>query len=164
HRCDRPRCRPCRQRIPPPAADAGTAARRARVHTRAGRRRSRDPRLDVAVLSDDVLVVNAGSTSLKLSVVALDETSRPVQSFDDAGAVLAVGHRIVHGGDRFSAPVVIDDAVQAELERLVELAPLHNTPALDALDAARAALPGLPHVAVFDTAFHRRIPPVAATY
>jgi acetate kinase len=118
----------------------------------------------VAVLSDDLLVVNAGSTSLKLSVVALDETSRTVQSFDDAGAVLAVGHRIVHGGDRFSAPVVIDDAVQAELERLVELAPLHNAPALDALDAARAALPGVPHVAVFDTAFHRTIPPVAATY
>jgi acetate kinase len=118
----------------------------------------------VAVLSDDVLVVNAGSTSLKLSVVAADEASRTIASFDEAGGVGAVGHRIVHGGTRFSAPVMIDDGVFAELERLVELAPLHNAPALEALGRARAALPDLPHVAVFDTAFHRTIPPVAATY
>jgi acetate kinase len=118
----------------------------------------------VAVLSGDVLVVNAGSTSLKLSVVAPDESSRTVPSFSSDHAVRAAGHRIVHGGERFAAPVVIDGAVHAELERLVELAPLHNAPALDAIVAARAALPDLPHVAVFDTAFHRTIPPVAATY
>jgi acetate kinase len=108
-----------------------------------------------------ILVVNAGSTSLKLSLVDGDD-SRPVASFDVEAD--AVAHRIVHGGDRFREPVVIDDAVVVELERLVELAPLHQTPALVALSDARRALPGVPHVAVFDTAFHATLPPVASTY
>jgi acetate kinase len=108
-----------------------------------------------------ILVVNAGSTSLKLSLVDGDE-SRGVDSFDVAAD--AVAHRIVHGGERFREPVVIDDAVRAELERLVELAPLHNAPALRALADAREALPDVPHVAVFDTAFHATLPPVAYTY
>jgi acetate kinase len=108
-----------------------------------------------------VLVVNAGSTSLKLSVVD-GGRSRPVDSL--AVAADAVAHRIVHGGDRFREPVVVDDEVVAELERLVVLAPLHSRPALDALREARRALPGVPHVAVFDTAFHATLPDVAATY
>jgi acetate kinase len=107
------------------------------------------------------LVVNAGSTSLKLSLVDGDE-SRPVESYDvDADLVV---HRIVHGGDRFRAPVVVDDDVVLELEQLVELAPLHQAPALAALHEARRALPDVPHVAVFDTAFHATLPRVAATY
>src|SRR5262249_57273921 len=61
-------------------------------------------------------------------------------------------------------PVVIDDEVRAELDRAAELAPLHNVPALEAIDQARAELPEVPHVAVFDTAFHRTIPPEASTY
>ncbi|HZQ16492.1 MAG TPA: hypothetical protein VFA82_06930 [Gaiellaceae bacterium] len=108
-----------------------------------------------------ILVVNAGSTSLKLSLVDGGE-SRPVESYDVAAD--AVAHRIVHGGERFREPVVIDDAVLAELEQLVELAPLHNAPALRALADARRALPDVPHVAVFDTAFHATLPPVASTY
>jgi len=107
-----------------------------------------------------VLVVNAGSTSLKLSLVDGEDT-RQVDSFDvDADAV---AHRVVHGGDRFREPVVIDDGVVAELEQLVELAPLHNAPALQGIAEARAALPGVPHVAVFDTAFHATLPAVAWT-
>jgi acetate kinase len=117
------------------------------------------------VTSVSVLVVNAGSTSLKLSVVRDDETSESVASLDAVPAgVDGVAHRIVHGGSRFRAPVVVDEDVERELMALTELAPLHNAPALAALDEARKALPGLPHVAVFDTAFHATIPDEAATY
>jgi acetate kinase len=76
----------------------------------------------------------------------------------------AVGHRVVHGGARFRDPVVIDDEVVAAVRELSSLAPLHNTPALRAIEEARLALPDVPHVAVFDTAFHATIPPEAATY
>ncbi|MHB1242387.1 MAG: acetate/propionate family kinase [Gaiellaceae bacterium] len=76
----------------------------------------------------------------------------------------AVGHRIVHGGGRFRAPAVVDDAVAESLAELAPLAPLHTAPALAALSEARAALPDVPHVAVFDTAFHASIPDEAATY
>ena len=112
----------------------------------------------------DVLVVNAGSTSLKLSVVDATERSKPVASLDDAPPVSAIAHRVVHGGDRFVEPTLIDDGVADELRELVELAPLHMQPALDALAKARALLPDLPHVAVFDTEFHRTLPERAATY
>ncbi|HUZ14785.1 MAG TPA: hypothetical protein VMU72_01235 [Gaiellaceae bacterium] len=108
----------------------------------------------------DVLVVNAGSTSLKLDLVH-GETAKRVEDFTRADAV---GHRIVHGGLRFTEPAVVDDAVVAAIEELSELAPLHNPPALEALRRARAALPDVPHVAVFDTAFHRTMPPEASTY
>ena len=78
--------------------------------------------------------------------------------------IAAVAHRVVHGGARFREPVVIDADVERELKALTELAPLHNAPALVALDAARRALPDVPHVAVFDTAFHATIPAEASTY
>jgi acetate kinase len=71
---------------------------------------------------------------------------------------------VVHGGGRFREPIVIDDEVEAQLAEVTELAPLHNTPALAAIRRARATLPGLPHVAVFDSAFHATIPAEAATY
>jgi acetate kinase len=112
-----------------------------------------------------VLVVNAGSTSLKLSAVDEDEHGETLDSMDAVPEdVTAVGHRIVHGGGRFREPVLIDDAVEQELASLVELAPLHMTPAVDALHQARALLPRLPHVGVFDSAFHASIPQEAATY
>jgi acetate kinase len=117
----------------------------------------------VAGLSGDVLVVNAGSTSLKLSIVGDDDTSQQIGSLEDAPPVRAVGHRVVHGGDLVE-PTVIDDGVRADLQRQLELAPLHNTPALAAIDEARRILPDVPHVAVFDTAFHRTLPDVARTY
>jgi len=78
--------------------------------------------------------------------------------------VTAIAHRVVHGGRRFRDPVLIDDEVVRQLAAAVELAPLHNAPALAAIEQARAALPDLPHVAVFDSAFHGTIPPEAATY
>jgi acetate kinase len=76
----------------------------------------------------------------------------------------AVGHRVVHGGERFVEPVLIGSEVLAAIEELRPLAPLHNEPALEAIRAAQEALPEVPHVAVFDTAFHSRIPEEAATY
>jgi acetate kinase len=118
----------------------------------------------VALLSR-VLVVNAGSTSLKLSVVEEDESSSSVAALEDPPAGLdAVGHRVVHGGPRLVDPVVVDDDVLAEIDALSSIAPLHNAPALEAIGEARAALPDLPHVAVFDTAFHATLPERAVTY
>jgi acetate kinase len=108
-----------------------------------------------------VLVVNAGSTSLKLSIVDEREQSTPVDGLERADAV---GHRVVHGGTRFRDPVVVDDEVKAAIAELSSLAPLHNRPALDAIEEAQRSLPDVPHVAVFDTAFHSTIPPEAATY
>jgi acetate kinase len=78
--------------------------------------------------------------------------------------VVAVGHRAVHGGERFRAPTLIDDDVIAGLTELAGLAPLHNPPAIEGIKAARAMLPNVPHVAIFDTAFFSTLPPEAYTY
>ena len=107
-----------------------------------------------------VLAVNAGSTSLKLHLVE-DDVATAVDGFESADAV---AHRIVHGGDRFREPVAIDDAVERGIDGLSAIAPLHNVPALAAVRDARRKLPDVPHVAVFDTAFHATIPPKASTY
>ena len=124
-----------------------------------------------------ILVVNAGSSSLKLRV--LGDREEPVASADlqpgaiDAGfaeglgrfgRVDAVGHRIVHGGIEFRDPVVVDDGLVARIAALGELAPLHQPAAVAAMQAARTALPEVPHVACFDTAFHAGLAPAAATY
>jgi len=112
-----------------------------------------------------VLVVNAGSTSLKLAVVDEEDSTKAVESLAETpDDVAAVGHRIVHGGTRFREPVLLDGGVERELQALVALAPLHNRPALDAIRTVRRALPGVPHVAVFDTAFHGTLPEEAYTY
>ena len=108
----------------------------------------------------DVLVVNAGSTSLKLHLVVGDD-SQPVDGFVAADAV---GHRVVHGGRRFVAPALVDDEVEQAIAELAVLAPLHNRRALEEIRRAHEALPGVPQVAVFDTAFHRTMPPEASTY
>ena len=75
----------------------------------------------------------------------------------------AVGHRVVHGG-QFSSSVRITSEIRSRISALAELAPLHNPPSLETLAAAEAELPGVPHVAVFDTAFHATLPPEAKTY
>ncbi|MGH2598909.1 MAG: acetate/propionate family kinase, partial [Dehalococcoidia bacterium] len=82
-----------------------------------------------------------------------------------AGTPAAVGHRVVHGGEQFVQPTLIDDQVTAAIEALAELAPLHNVPALAAIRAARTVLgPAMPMVATFDTAFHHAMPERAARY
>jgi len=112
-----------------------------------------------------ILVVNAGSTSLKLHLVFDDERTQVVESLDATPLeIQAVGHRVVHGGPNLVEPTIIDETVRASIGELRSIAPLHNTPALSGIDAARRAFPSVPHVAVFDTAFHTTIPAEAATY
>ena len=113
-----------------------------------------------------VLVVNAGSTSLKLRLVSENEQVEDVESFDAirSAEVDAVGHRVVHGGPHLVEPTLIDDAVRASIGELESITPLHNAPSLAGIDTATRALPGVPHVAVFDTAFHTTIPAEASTY
>lgn len=128
-----------------------------------------------------VLVVNAGSSSIKLSLLGdSDETlverelatpqadveARELETALKAGLADAdaVGHRIVHGGERFTVAVLVDAEVEAALRELVDLAPLHQPKSLAALDTVSAALPALPAVACFDTAFHAMLPGAAATY
>jgi acetate kinase len=128
----------------------------------AGERRGSPGRagLDLAPLSR-VLVVNAGSTSLKLSLVDADDTSEAVEDFVPADAV---GHRIVHLGDLAVDAALVDDTLIDYIEEGVEVAPLHNLPALSALRRAQAALPDVPHVAVSDSDFHRTMTPEAREY
>ena len=78
--------------------------------------------------------------------------------------LVAVGHRVVHGGKDFYRPTRLDDAVIDELKELSTLAPLHNPPAVQGIEVARKLLPDVPHIAVFDTAFFHDLPPAAATY
>jgi acetate kinase len=112
-----------------------------------------------------VLVINAGSTSLKLELVSASDKSEILSSLSEAkGRAAAIGHRVVHGGERFREPVVLDSDVIAEIEAMSAVAPLHNRPALDAIARARKLFGAEPQVAVFDTAFHATIPPEAATY
>jgi acetate kinase len=128
-----------------------------------------------------ILVLNAGSSSLKTSVVVepgdrtearTDEALPAGQDWADAlrglaaraGAIDAVGHRVVHGGPSHAQATVVTEALLGEVERLRDLAPLHNGPALDAMAAARRLFPHVPHVAAFDTAFHATLPDDAITY
>ncbi len=128
-----------------------------------------------------VLIVNAGSSSLKLrlldddnSLLAAEDAASEHGLFDLAmaraailkmgGQADAVGHRVVHGGTRFTESVVIDDAVDRELRDLTALAPLHQPTSLAGIDVVHELLPELPAVACFDTAFHTHMPAEAATY
>ena len=153
-----------------------------------------------------VLVVNSGSSSVKLAVVDPSTGQRSMTALaeevgsgdavvhvrrgdheesatpgdgshggivahvlssltdDERGALVGVGHRVGHGGPRFTESVVVDADVLAALREVVELAPLHVPANLAGIEAAREQLPDLPHVAVFDTAFHSTMPPVAQRY
>ncbi|MFD4629339.1 acetate kinase [Streptomyces sp. NPDC058284] len=82
----------------------------------------------------------------------------------DSPELAAIGHRVVHGGLKFTAPTVITDEVLAEIERLVPVAPLHNPANITGIRTAQAMRPDLPQVAVFDTAFHTTMPESAARY
>jgi len=126
-----------------------------------------------------VLAVNVGSSSVKLSLVEEMRVARAANlpnasgSLDSAaisgfvdtcGPVDAVAHRIVHGGDVFKAPVVVDSRVREQLGELVDLAPLHQPRSLAGLDLLARLLPDSPSFACFDTAFHATIPLEASTY
>jgi acetate kinase len=124
-------------------------------------------------------VINAGSSSVKLRFV--DETDRLISSQDlgppddgladhirdfvrDLGVVDAVGHRVVHGGARYTRSAIVDGDERAGLDAVSELAPLHNPPALAGIDAALRLLPDVPSVACFDTAFHAGLPAAVTSY
>ena len=128
-----------------------------------------------------VLVANAGSSSLKLSLLDADDEQLWARELDTPRAVIEsaavadalaalpttpdlVGHRIVHGGERFRAPARLDSDVMAALRQLTALAPLHQPKSLAAARAVSRALPDVPAVACFDTAFHADLPEEAATY
>jgi acetate kinase len=114
----------------------------------------------------EVLVVNAGSTSLKLDLVSEGGRAEVAESLEavDPLRVEAVAHRVVHGGQRFREPVLIDARVREEIFELEAIAPLHNAPALAGIKTAERRFSAVPHVAVFDTGFHATIPPEAATF
>jgi acetate kinase len=127
-----------------------------------------------------VLTVNAGSSSLKLRLLDHDDSVLQSCDLDAPAGVVAtdavrtalssfpapdvVAHRIVHGGTRFTGPVVVDDEVLSSITALTALAPLHQPKSLSALTAVRDVLPELPVVACFDTAFHTTLPAAASTY
>jgi len=129
-----------------------------------------------------ILVLNAGSSSLKVDVLTPDGTRHFSTKADRLGGdrthgaalaeilpqvegpITAVGHRVVHGGRSFTSPTRIDDEMIARLEELAPLAPLHNPANVAGIRAARELLPDVPHVAVFDTAFHRTLPRRARAY
>lgn len=126
-----------------------------------------------------ILVVNSGSSSLKLRLIGADDAvleSDDLPTFDQTadqqvadvmtgyGRIDAVGHRIVHGGTAYAGPVRIDRKVVESLRALSDLAPLHQPRSLAVLDTVMSILPEVAAVACFDTAFHAAIPPAAATY
>ncbi|KKJ99272.1 acetate/propionate family kinase [Micromonospora sp. HK10] len=133
-----------------------------------------------------ILVLNCGSSSVKYRLYDGDQVRdkgtvervgepgggpadhesavREIIDGLDLTGLAGVGHRVVHGGRKFSEPVLIDDAVFAAIEDLVPLAPLHNPANLAGIRVAREALPDTPQVAIFDTAFHHTLPEAVATY
>ena len=129
-----------------------------------------------------VLVLNSGSSSVKYDLLEPDSgeslISGVIERVTDYGqalgevfaalpsleGLLAVGHRVVHGGNKLYRPTMIDAQTIATIEELSPLAPLHNPPAVLGIKEARKVLPGLPHIAVFDTAFFHDLPPAAAEY
>ena len=132
----------------------------------------------------NVLVINAGSSSVKFVLIDVPSGTVALQGkverigegltheqafasiVEQVGsrAVDAVGHRVVHGGARFHEATLIDDAVEASITECIPLAPLHNPHNLAGVRAARRAFPSAPQIAVFDTAFHARLPRRARTY
>jgi len=129
-----------------------------------------------------VLVINCGSSSVKYKVFDGDKIlvnekierlgdtlshAEAIQQIITAVAdfpIDAVGHRVVHGGEKYSKAILIDADVKTEIERCYSYAPLHNPYNLEGITAAQTAYPDLPHVAVFDTAFHATLEPAAYSY
>ena len=141
--------------------------------------------MNTAVSEDLTLVINLGSSSLKAALIAGDGTAvwsqgrslpagtaiepeleqwlRPALAAHQGG-IQRVGHRVVHGGDAFTAPTLITAEVEQQLKALTPLAPLHNPAALKGIDWVRSWAPHLQQWACFDTAFHSNLPEAARTY
>ncbi|WP_369807353.1 acetate kinase [Mycobacterium sp. 852002-51057_SCH5723018] len=126
-----------------------------------------DPDVGTARATGHIERIGEGSSTVP------DHDAALRRAFDELAAdgidlatcgLVAVGHRVVHGGNEFYRPTLLDDSRIAALEKLSQLAPLHNPPALKGIEVARKLLPDVPHIAVFDTAFFHDMPPAAATY
>jgi len=133
-----------------------------------------------------ILVINAGSSSIKYSLFEsaslrlidhglIEEIRDHHEGFEvmrtqllvhgiDITQINAIGHRVVHGGERFHEPALVDETLLAEITALIPLAPLHNPANIEGIIAARAIAPNVPNFAVFDTAFHQSMPPHAYRY
>lgn len=138
----------------------------------------------------NILVLNAGSSSVKYQVFHMGDQQvllgGQVERIGEAGSAIgchqaaleqiiarlqaadiaidAIGHRVVHGGEHFHTPVLIDADVVAAIRSMIPLAPLHNPANLQGIEVAQRLFPAIPQVAVFDTAFHQTMPPVAFRY
>jgi acetate kinase len=113
---------------------------------------------------DKVVYEGDKATAADVQRAILGHLTRPGGPLAEPGALGAVGHRVVHGGERLIAPTRIDDKVEEVIAECARFAPLHNPVNLAGIRAAREVFPGVPHVAVFDTAFHAQLPPHAYTY
>lgn len=133
-----------------------------------------------------ILVINAGSSSIKYSLYEsaslrlihhglIEELRDHHEGFEvmrtqllvhgiDITQINAIGHRVVHGGERFHEPALVDDDLLAEITALIPLAPLHNPANIEGIIAARTIAPNVPNFAIFDTAFHQSMPPHAYRY
>ena len=175
----RPRAGPRAARRAPAPADGRRAPAPPRVHARARRRLARRARLDLAALAAPACASSSSTRAPAASSCACSgpaTSSRPSATcgagrgealeaaLADLPAPDAVGHRVVHGGARFRDAVLVDDDVVAALGELTDLAPLHQPAALAGMAAVGRALPDVPAVACFDTAFHATLPAAAATY
>jgi len=137
-------------------------------------------------MSDNmILVINSGSSSVKMALIDMQSGHTQTQTMtecqgnvsetvrrmlealferEDKSRIAAVGHRVVHGGERFIKPTLLDEHIINEIEALSYLAPLHNPANLQAIREAMQQLPDIAHIAVFDTAFHHAMPPRASLY
>lgn len=139
-------------------------------------------------MTKTILTINSGSTSLKYKLFAVGKNLRELQlgcienigtskvknhdqalrqalkEIGDLGSIAAIGHRVVHGGEDFTAPVKINKRAVDKLKQYSKLAPLHNPPNIQGIEACLELLPGIPNIAVFDTAFHKDIPAKAYRY
>ncbi len=115
---------------------------------------------DKTIIHEDPVPDHRRGINFVLDVLTNSEYG-PIRSYNEIGAV---GHRVVHGGEKFTSSVVIDEEVIQGIEDCSFMAPLHNPPNLEGIRAAMDLLPGIPNVAVFDTAFHQTMPPVSYIY
>ncbi len=113
------------------------------------------------VIKKEVPVKDAQEAVKLISECLVDSTYGVLKSLDE---VKAIGHRVVHGGESITDPVIIDDKVKKVIKDCFAIAPLHNPPNLIGIEACEAVFPGVPHVGVFDTAFHSTMPPQAFLY
>lgn len=114
-----------------------------------------------SVRKESKVILNHSEALQEIMNFLLNPGNHFISSPDD---IKAVGHRVVHGGEMFKDSVLIDDVMKDAIEQAFDLAPLHNPPNLKGIEAAEERLPDIPHVAVFDTAFHHSLPPYAYLY